>query len=595
MLEVMYELSKYIPPSPNRVEGVELDLVDAEHVLCIEFDDRGEYKDVSYEQFDKSYPQKYLFKQRASNPPTYTPSLYLTETEKTLKHLTTIISNLLEDSEDKLIQGIYDEYEKNKEKIFSSIENHRSKLREGKILITLKIGGKYLREVPNFVDALVASLKNNNRYLATKGKGVCSMCGEVKEVYGDNSPYAFYTLDKPGYIVGGMREDISWKNFPLCFECRSKLDAVRNYIEQKLTFSFAGNIEYHMIPYFFTDNVTFIKSVLETISGSRKDVSVDRESYRNLTSDEREVHTIAQILNEQNVFSVTLMFLEVQQARETVRLLIQDVYPSRLKEIFDKKGEVDRWMEKIMSIGLDEISENYRKFMNALYVNTNNLMNFFTSRYNEVQSSDRFPFKKEFYKIVESIFKSVPFDEKSLIRIYMLSLRKLFNDPKRVDNFYLLVLQSYFLYVFVKLCVEGGNLMSQFSNLDDFLNSLKGLGDNPVAKGIFLTGVLAQRVLDYQEDQVGTRAFSSKLGGLILNKRDIMRILSQARNKLYEYDEFKPVDRIIFEKASELLSSSDDWKMNIDEISYYFSLGLGMKRRVYDFIFSLIKKENKEE
>lgn len=595
MLEVMYELSKYIPPSPNRVGEVELDLVDAEHVLCIEFDDNGKYKGVSYEQFDKNYPQKYLFKERASNPPTYTPSLYLTETEKTLKNLIKIISNLLYDSKDKIIEDIYSECEDKQKDIFSSIENHRSKLSGGRTLLTLKVGGKYLREVSNFVNALVVSLKNSGRYLATKGKGVCSMCGGVKEVYGDNSPYAFYTLDKPGYIVGGMREEISWKNFPLCFECRVKLDSVRNYLEENLTFSFAGNIKYNFIPYFFTNNQNFISSILGKISVSQKNVSVDSESYRRLTNDEREVYTIAQILNEKNVFSVTMMFLEAQQARETVRLLIQDIYPSRLKEIFDHKGQVDRFIENLMTIGMDSVSENYRRFINALFVNMDNLLNFFTSRYNEVQSSDRFPFKKEFYRIVESVFKAVPFDEKSLFSIYMLSLRKLFNNPEKLEDFGILVLQSYFLYVFIKLCVEGGNLMSKFSNLDDFLGSLKGLGDNPVAKGIFLTGVLTQRVLDYQENQIGTRAFSSKLGGLILNKRDIMRILSQARNKLYEYDEFKTVDKIIFEKASELFSSaSDDWKMNIDEISYYFSLGLGMSRKVYSFIFSLIK-ENKEE
>jgi CRISPR-associated protein TM1802 (cas_TM1802). len=43
-------------------------------------------------------------------------------------------------------------------------------------------------------------------------------------VFGKVDTYAFYTIDKIGYIVGGFDEKKSWRNYPVCPDCRLKLE-----------------------------------------------------------------------------------------------------------------------------------------------------------------------------------------------------------------------------------------------------------------------------------------------------------------------------------------------------------------------------------
>lgn len=612
MLEVMYRMYEYLPPSSNEIDGIELDNLSAGHALCIEFDNQYKYEKVSYEEFDLNNPKKYLYKERGANPPTYTPTLRpnTKEIEKTLKNLITIIGNIVEKTKNNsrinyIMLKIQREIENNTESIVNNLKKHidiiKNQSKSSKnddtqkgIVLTLKIDGKHIGEIREFVEALSMVLQNNDRFIETKGNGVCSICGKNKEVSGNISPYTFYTIDKPGYIVGGMKKELSWKNFPLCFDCSIKLDRVRNYIESELTFTFVGNIRYHIIPDFIVSKADLARNIIKILSKSNKEITVDDKSIIGFTEDEKYILSI--LSDQPNYFVVNFLFIESQQARETIKLFVQDVYPSRIKEILNKKEGVDNAIKSIMELGVeDKYSEKFNNLLRFLSINMNGIYHFFTSRYNDIQSKNKFPFSKEFYNLVESIFKGIPFSEKLLIKIFMLSLSKVFKDPSGNQDFGSLVLKAYFSYVFIKLCINGGSFMVDITDLDKFLDSLEGLGGDPIKKGIFLTGVLAQRLIDYQEDKRNSRSFVSKLGSLFLNQKDIQKIFSQVRIKLEEYEEFKPVDKIIYEKASEFfVKGSDKWNLNIDEISFYFSVGLGMSKKVYSVVFESLKKENKE-
>lgn len=83
MIEALYNLSNYIKPSDRNIDGIELDPIEAKHLICLNFDNGFQYKGVSYEQVDTTTTQKkYLFKNApSSNPPTYTPTLSLNRKE----------------------------------------------------------------------------------------------------------------------------------------------------------------------------------------------------------------------------------------------------------------------------------------------------------------------------------------------------------------------------------------------------------------------------------------------------------------------------------------------------------------------------------
>lgn len=90
--------------------------------------------------------------------------------------------------------------------------------------------------------------------------------------FGTVDTYKFYTIDKPGYIAGGFNEKESWKNYPVCAECRLALEEGKRYLENELTFRFYG-LEYQLIPNFIIGKEFVRKEVREIFESSKDFVS----------------------------------------------------------------------------------------------------------------------------------------------------------------------------------------------------------------------------------------------------------------------------------------------------------------------------------
>ncbi len=76
-----------------------------------------------------------------------------------------------------------------------------------------------------------------------------------------------------------------------------------------------------------------------------------------------------------------------------------------------------------------------------------------------------------------------------------------------------------------------------------------------------------------------------------MNQADVMGLLPEIREKLENYQEFYGYKKRLFEMASEYLArASTPWKLSIEEINFYFVLGMGMFYKIKQFIY-----KNKEE
>ena len=79
---------------------------------------------------------------------------------------------------------------------------------------------------------LFYQVDKKNEKCATTDK-ICSICGERKDmIIGNLDTYAFYTLDKIGFITGGFKGSEAWKNFPVCRECKFELDEGKKFLEK---------------------------------------------------------------------------------------------------------------------------------------------------------------------------------------------------------------------------------------------------------------------------------------------------------------------------------------------------------------------------
>ena len=102
------------------------------------------------------------------------------------------------------------------------------------------------------------------------------------------------------------------------------------------------------------------------------------------------------------------------------------------------------------------------------------------------------------------------------------------------------------------------------------------LFDDDVKKALFLEGVLAKKLLNIQYNERGSTPFKSRLNGLKIDEKIAKRLLPEIINKLEEYDKnyYQDLERAI----GEYLLNSDFSKYSIEELSFYFTLGMVLEK-----------------
>ena len=547
------------------------DEVKADKVLVLNFDERGDFTGAELEGFEREKLSKYLYKEaKGKNPPTLTPTLPLgrgksrpgekSPTMKSLGNLEKAFDSCKREEESVPTINL------EKERIEKIIDDLLKEIpKKERVLLTIRIGGKYIGEIEGFRKALEKlTMKEGEE---SRGVAVCSVCLEEKEVSGDISPYKFYTIDKPGYISGGFDKSIAYKNFPLCYECKRYIEEGRRLIEKKLTFNLSG-LRYQLIPEFIVGREELVREVMEVLFNDEvRKLKLSERERRVLLSDEEE---ILDLLSEEGDFlSLNLLFIESQQSAERILLHLQDIYPSRLKQLFEAKEKV----EKLLDLENFTYRTVYRFFSKS-------------------DPSKRTPdLQKYFLEIVDRTFRGIKVEEGFLIRFL---LRRIRDSIKRSEEGYARVIREAFgVFLFVKLCsgeVEMRN--GAFDNLEDFLTRLPAL-DTDLKRGLFLIGALTERLLRAQKTERGSKPFLKKLKGLKMGENDLKGILPEVRIKLEEYGKYGAGEDKLFKLASEYLSRAPQgWNMSVEEMNFYFALGMGMFDKIAEFIY---KKEGSHE
>jgi len=109
--------------------------------------------------------------------------------------------------------------------------------------------------------------------------------------------------------------------------------------------------------------------------------------------------------------------------------------------------------------------------------------------------------------------------------------------------------------------------------IEKFFKENEGTFYNAQAKASFLLGVLTKNLLNIQYNERGANPFIKRLKNLTMNERDIKSLYPQIINKLEEYNSnyYHTLEEII---SAYLTLSGNNWKLSVDEINYYFVLGL---------------------
>lgn len=563
--EIGYLVSTKAISSDRRIEG---------KILAIVLnDDNSAFQEISVEDFDAEKINRYLYREGSTRGNSPAPIAQITAPDKTFsKKVSKWLADCetlsgIEDKNFEFYRGINQTLKDNKSEIIAAITEKLNNLnlpKKNKKFLAVKLEGgkKFLGDYDVFRKA-VSHFANEKTSKSSAISNVCSVCGELKDkVSARTFVYQFDTDDKPGSIAGGFDKDNNWKNIPVCEDCRTLLKHGRGFIDSKLNFKFYG-LNYSLIPRLLTGNKEILEEIISILSDTTQTVSLRDRIKKRITEDEREI--LDYLADKKDDLTLNFLFLQRQQSAERILLLIEDVFPSRIRAIFNAKNDVDA-----------AFNDNFTFFK---------IRTFFSMSDKKKRKSD---LNKYFLEIVDSVFKDRRLDFSFLTKFHMAVIRREFTNEGyftfRVKD---AMMNNMFFEKLGLITFEEGVNMDE--NIFDGIFNRFGKSLNKSEKrGVFLLGVLTQMLLNKQWTDRNAKPFMKKLKSLKMDERDIKALLPEVQNKLEEYDSFDKGKRLIATEVSKyLLEASEGWRMSVDEINFYFACGMNL----YDEIATIAYKK----
>ncbi|WP_342581488.1 TIGR02556 family CRISPR-associated protein [Ureibacillus sp. FSL W7-1570] len=577
MIESVAALGRYVLEKSNKsvleqmIENPNYDY--CMFILLSETENGIEFTGVDYEEVSTDY-SKYLFRSGSSRGANFSPTAKITTLsntydQKILGWFRGVLKEKRINNKEKLEQ-IYDRLVQDQASILAAVSEKIESL--DKCLISVKLNHLYPVENELFTETFLYLINKKDLELSANNQ-ICSICKEQKDtVIGKMSAFKFYTLDKPGFITGGFQEETAWRNYPVCLECKSFVEAGKEYIENHLKYQFYG-LPYLLIPSFLINKENTgedFEVILEIFENQQKMIQLSKESGNSIMTDEGD---LLYILSEQkNTISLKFLFMQKIQSAERILLVIDDVLPSRLQKLFKSKEEVEKVI--LFKKETNEPRHFHFGFFRTFFAKSD-------------EGKKNFDLNKYFLTIVESSFKAKQLELNFLLKYIMKEIRKDFLKENE-QNFYWKIKQAMACLSFLEkinvLQFEGGQMiMSKFNNIFEVFG--KQLNTNE-KRAIFLLGSMTQILLEVQQKKRNSKPFLKQLMGLKMDEQSIKGLLPKVINKFIEYDAYtKPRQELAEEISSLFLQANEKWKLSIDEINFYFVCGMSLASKVKEVLY----------
>ena len=597
MLEALYEIGKTQPDTGFIDEFIDDIRGKYKHVFKIIFDitdnKKIKYAGIEYEEFDPSKKLKYFYKKGSSAGCDYTPISKITTLKKTYdkKILPSVSSFLNKNTEhienhlffQNLNKTLQDKNEKIYKDLCSFINKKDLYAKDDSIIdggiITLFFGkgnnNFYIGDIPEFYETLKKQGENANKDYFNKYNKVsiandklCYICKNInKKVWGYVNTYNFYTADKPGMVTGGFQQENAWRNYPVCPNCAEAMKRGKKYIENAengLSGKFCG-FNYYIAPRLILFNAKTLNSLLNRM---KRYTSFSLKEKESISIQKTEEKILEDLSKERNNINYNFLFYEASNNAFNILLYLEEIAPSRLYRLIEAKYSIDNINSrydifKEIKTKKDPISFDFRfSFIRIFFSNK------------KIEGN----FDKDFLEILNNIFIGNPIAFEFILNRFMSIIRREFlNDMfYRVD-----VIRAYKIILYLEeikvLHRRRYNIVSQEIPFNDFFEE-NPIFDDDVKRAVFLEGVLAEKLLNIQYLDKRSKPFRSRLNGLKIDEKIAKRLLPEMINKLEEYN--KNYYRELEEAIATYMLKSDFSKYSIDEISFYFAMGMTLAGKV---------------
>jgi len=409
-------------------------------------------------------------------------------------------------------------------------------------------------------NALENQYGKTDRFMSIESDRTCYVCGRTdQKVYGNFSRLKCYNLDKRGVINGGFSYEQALKNFPVCEECITGVSAGYDFASKHLTFPMCGE-RYILLPNLQIHDNELSRIIIKELQGRGSTTAGNK--FEKITASEREIlEELAAVGGGKDILTLTMVFFEESNAAWKITAEIPEILPSRISFIYEVKRAIE--------------ANRYLKMGDKPFYYTLRSLQKFSG--NDGKMS-----RRKFMGYVDAIFSDGMLDEKAVIT----DLAKAILSGAKTEPKYLAftVRDAFATWLFLdqlKVLRKGGKgVQVELNGADNpynlFIKEHQAFFNSSEKIVAFLTGCYVSKVIYVQKDKLRNSPFFEKLGGLKIDKKRLMNLYPESRNKIQQYKAFgfvKDIDSLL---AQAWTDCGSKWDITDDEATLAFTIGLSL-------------------
>lgn len=473
-----------------------------------------------------------------------------------------------------ILKSLVREIMKKQDRIANDFCKTLSKGDYGEILITVKIGTKYLKDIEGFSDLFRISSQGGDLTepeLGEESVNMCMICNNPASKRELKEPLPFFTLDKRSFLPDANKNNFQ-KAFPLCVKCYSNLQKGSRYIRENMLFAIPNTSGTSRISFWLVPILNDPSLVKAYFTKSPKGLASFKEMMKMLLGLElaRKIDTINQQPEYQDIAGndVASRFLSYEaifhyyDKQKNMRLLghAEGIYPPRLRELGETKYVVDK---------IAHFSGSKEKFHFGLMT--------------DFIEKDTEGWMRTMTHIMTSVFTGRPLNIGLIVKIVMDKAK----DPFRKRDLAAWNEVMLKATILLEYLYRVKALMSEYSAertrlpedekskaAASFLNSHSGILYTKNLRAICAIGLAVGIVVKAQQRYMKSDSFLSRLGGLEMDSQKLQGLFPQAFLKLKHYKAEEYTDLLSYLGSSEISNLDIANKVPDELMNLVFAIGM---------------------
>lgn len=432
-------------------------------------------------------------------------------------------------------------------------------------LYVLYIDDVCICQMQEYKNMLIAEKKGNVKAIEEASKKVCFSCGSKEKVLDKiQLGIKYYIQDKISFATNYNKNEY-YKNFSLCQDCYSNLQAGEIYLNENLKINFLGFNTY-MLPHFIIGENLSKENLDKIAINLTKSIKL-MEKIKDMNDFDQEIKNLMDIKSEfkgvKSYYLVNIIFFETSNSATKIKFVIKDINLSVFNEIFSNITKTNIYYKPYSRFIFD---------LNTIY--------HVLPKYKSSKGGYSL-FTKQLIDIINAIFLKKHLSEENIIS-YSLEGIKQDIYGENFDNIIETILSANKLIYFLKMqgCIkeEGDDIMKVALNINnhDVEDYIANSNMDEEKIGLFLLGCLVSEIASAQKDRGKPILNKINYSGMDLSK--VIKLSTIVFEKLRQ-EKILQYNEMLYSECMKYLNMPDK-KLNKKENLFYILTGYSIMTNI---------------